>query len=139
MHSRRNRVLGLHLYANDIIGFLHWGFNFYYNYDSRYMINPFLNTADRNVYASGCPFLVYPGEDGKPMESMRLKVLKEAMQDLRALQLLESYTTKEKVQKPIEEAAGEPVEFDWRLPNDEFILNFREKIKRLIQQAVEKQ
>ena len=139
MHSRRNRVLALQLYANDIIGFLHWGFNFYYNYDSRYLINPFLNTAGRNVYASGCPFIVYPGEDGIPMESIRLKVLKEAMQDLRALQLLESYTSKEEVQKLIEEAAGEPVEFDWRPPDDAFILNFREKINRLIQQAIEKQ
>ena len=73
------------------------------------------------------------------MESIRLKVLKEAMQDLRALQLLESYTSKEEVQKLIEEAAGEPVEFDWRPPDDAFILNFREKINRLIQQAVQKQ
>ena len=69
------------------------------------------------------------------MESIRLKVFHEALQDLRALQLLESYTSKEEVKMLIEEAAGAPMAFDWRPENDAFILGFREKINRLVQKA----
>ncbi len=45
---------------------------------------------------------MYPGEEG-PVESIRLEVLQEAMQDLRALQLLESLVGRERVLELIEE------------------------------------
>lgn len=135
MESRRNRVLALQLYENGLKGFLHWGFNFWNNYDSRYPINPFFTTDGRNTYVSGCPFLVYPGEDGTPRESIRLKVLHEAMQDLRALQLLEQRMPREAVLQLLHGLAGEPIAFDWRAPDDACLLNFREKINRLIGQT----
>jgi len=136
MESRRNRVLALQLYEHDVQGFLHWGFNFWYNYDSRYLVDPFLNTAGRNTYVSGCPFLVYPGADGKPMESIRLKVLHEAMQDLRALQLLEQWMTREEVLQLLHDLTGEPVAFDWRAPDDKTLLAIREKINQMIRNKV---
>lgn len=136
MESRRNRVLALQLYENDLKGFLHWGFNFWYNYDSRYILDPFMTTDGRNTYVSGCPYLVYPGRDGKPVESIRLKVLHEAMQDLRALQLLEQWMSKGEVLQMLHELTGEPVAFDWRAPDDKTLLSIREKINQLIKSKV---
>jgi len=70
---------------------------------------------------------VYPGRDGKPLESIRLKVLHEALQDLRALQLLEQWMTREQVLQVLHNITGEPVAFDWRVPDDKSLLGIREK------------
>ncbi|MEH7251521.1 DUF4091 domain-containing protein [Neobacillus niacini] len=59
-------------------------------------MDPFKNTDANYAFPSGDAFLVYPGEDG-PIESIRLEVLHEALQDLRALQLLESLVGREQV------------------------------------------
>lgn len=90
MPSYRNRILGLQLYKFHIAGFLHWGYNFWYSQNSRHRIDPFRVTDGDGAFPGGDPFSVYPGEDGKPLSSLRLKVFHHGLQDMRALELLES-------------------------------------------------
>lgn len=130
-----NRVIALQLYKYDIVGFLQWGYNFYYSQLSRELINPYAVTDSRNAFPSGDPFSVYPGKDGA-IESMRLKVFKEALQDLRALKYLEKFMSKDDIVKMIEDEAGCEIEFD-KFPKDEdFIIRLREKINSAIKDNI---
>lgn len=88
MPSARNRILGSQLYKFDVDGFLQWGYNFWYSRHSVRAVNPFANTDADYSFPSGDAFLVYPGENG-PIDSLRFEVFREALQDLRALRLLE--------------------------------------------------
>lgn len=38
---QRNRILGMQLYVNEIVGFLHWGYNFYNSCESLYPVDPY--------------------------------------------------------------------------------------------------
>lgn len=128
-----NRIIGLQMYKYDIVGFLQWGYNFYYSQLSRELINPFVVTDSRNAFPSGDPFSVYPGKDGV-IESTRLKVFKEALQDMSALKYLEKFMAKEEIVALIEKEAGGEMEFD-RFPKDEaFIIKLREKINFMIKE-----
>lgn len=97
MPSSRNRILGALLYRYDIAGFLQWGFNFWYSVLSRRSIDPFADTNSNYAFPPGDAFMVYPGEKGKPVESIRHEVFAEAIQDLRALKKLEMIIGREKV------------------------------------------
>lgn len=101
MPSSRNRILGTLLYAYRIEGFLHWGFNYYYSSYSRFLINPYLcNDADYS-FPGGDPFLVYPGKNGIPEDSIRSEVFYEALQDQRILEKLESFIGRDAVMSAI--------------------------------------
>ncbi len=112
MPSGRTRILGAQLFKYGVSGFLQWGFNFYNAQYSDYPVNPYLSTDADGWVPAGDPFIVYPGEDGTPKESLRLCVMQEAMQDLRAMQLLESRIGHDKAVAVIEKAAGRPIAFD---------------------------
>lgn len=99
MPSRRNRILAVQLYKYDIVGFLQWGFNFWYSQYSIKPINPYAVTGAGCVFSSGDAYLVYPGQDGNPVPSIRLKVFREALYDLRTMKLLERLTSKEFIMK----------------------------------------
>lgn len=90
MPGARTRILGVQLYRHHMAGFLQWGYNFYNTQFSKEHLNPYEVTDAGNAFPSGDPFIVYPGEDGKAVASVRLMLMLEAMQDLRALELLES-------------------------------------------------
>ncbi len=94
MPSERTRILGMQLYRNGAKGFLHWGYNFYNTALSLRSVNPFFETDAGGFFQSGDSFIVYPGEEGA-LSSVRLEVFREAMQDYRALMLLESRIGKE--------------------------------------------
>lgn len=130
-----NRIIALQLYKFDIAGFLQWGYNFYYSQLSRELINPFLTTDARNAFPSGDPFSVYPGKDGA-IESIRLKVFKEALQDLRALKHLENFMSKEDIVKLIEDEAGCEIEFNQFPKDEDFIIKLREKINTIIRNNI---
>lgn len=133
--SARNRIIGMQLFKFDIVGFLHWGYNFWFTQFSLKAIDPFKVTDAGGAFPSGDPFLVYPGEDG-PIESIRMEVFYEALQDLRALQLLESLVGKEKALELIEGDLEEKLTFD-RYPTEaEWLLKKREQINRAIAEAV---
>jgi len=128
MPSARNRILGTQLYKFDIEGFLHWGFNFYNSQCSVRQINPFYETSSGYAFASGDAYLVYPGRDGKPLGSIRLMVFFHGLQDLRALCLLESLTSKEYVMGIVEEGLDVPIEFNVYPKEPEYLLQLRRKI-----------
>jgi hypothetical protein len=86
----RNRILGQQLYKYNIEGFLQWGYNFYNSQGSEYPVDPFLVTDGDGFVPAGDTFQVYPGADGRPLESLRMMVTAQAMDDLRAMKLLES-------------------------------------------------
>lgn len=85
MPSARNRIMGVLLYYFDIKGFLHWGYNFYNSQYSIEHINPYAVTDAGGAFQAGDAFLVYPGRDGKPEDSLRMMALNEGFQDYRAL------------------------------------------------------
>ncbi len=127
MPGARIRVLGLLLYRFNIAGFLQWGFNFYYSRYSDYLIDPWIDTDCDGFIPAGDAYQVYPGKDGEPVESIRLMLIQEAMQDLRALQLLESKIGREKTVALMERELG-PLSFT-EYPKDENSLTaFRHRV-----------
>src|SRR5262249_17315617 len=113
MPSSRNRVIGHQLFAHDCAGFLHWGFNFYNSELSRRPINPFQDTTASGAFPGGDAFIVYPGEDGRPLESIRYKVFTQAMFDLRAFHRLSEVSGRAAVMKLIDtDGHGGPLRFD---------------------------
>lgn len=133
MPSARNRIYGIQLYKYDIIGILHWGYNFYNSQFSIKHINPYQITDSDNAFPSGDPFLVYPGEDGYPEESIRMMVHYEALTDLRALELLESLTSKEYVMDLIEGDLAEPLTFKTYPKSDMYLISLRNRVNREIE------
>lgn len=105
--SYRNRVMGVLLYIYQIKGFLHWGYNFYNTALSTAAINPFLTTDAGGFFPSGDPFLVYPGENGQPLSSLRNEVQLLAWQDLRLLKTAETVVGRGQVLAIISELAGQ--------------------------------
>lgn len=132
MPSARNRIYGVQLFKYDIIGILHWGYNFYNSQFSIEHINPYEITDSDNAFPSGDPFLVYPGRDGHPEESIRMMVHYEALTDLRALRLLESLTSKEHVMELIEGELAEPLTFKRYPKSDMYLLTLRNRVNREI-------
>ena len=99
----RTRILGAQLYKYQLDGFLQWGYNFYNSVYSLYSVDPYQTTDSDGAFPSGDPFLVYPGKDGMPEESIRLMLMDEAFSDYRAMKLLESLTDRETVLACLEE------------------------------------
>ncbi len=134
--SSRNRILGVQLYKYGISGFLQWGFNFWYSKGSRRLINPFLSQSGERWVPSGDAFVVYPGEDGKPLESLRLRVFHEAIQDIAALSLCEKLVGRERVTALIDEIAGGEVTLRSYPAESSYLLKLREEVNRLIASAL---
>ncbi len=133
MPSARNRILGYQLYKYDIEGFLQWGFNFWFTQRSREVINPYAVTDAGGAFPSGDSFIVYPqNKYGDAVTSLRLYVFNEGLQDLRALQLLESIKGAEYTKGLLDEIVG----FDKYPSEAEYILKLREKINSEIEKAV---
>lgn len=129
MPSYRNRILGYQLYKNRIEGFLHWGFNFWFTAGSTGVANPYIDTSSGGNFQSGDGFMVYPmGDDGEVVCSIRLYVFMEAMQDMRALELLESLTNRESVIALLEEIE----EFDVYPRDSQYLLALRERVNQFL-------
>ena len=133
--SARNRIIGLQLYKYNIKGFLQWGYNFWFSQLSKKSIDPFKNTDAGYGFPSGDAFIVYPGKD-EPIESIRMEVFYDALQDMRALQLLESLIGKEEVLDLLEEGLDTPITFKEYPRESEWLLDIREKInKRIVKET----
>lgn len=133
MPSCRNRIIGAQLYKYDIKGFLQWGYNFYYSQLSTRLVNPYvINDADSG-FPAGDAFSVYPGADG-PEPSLRLFVFYDALQDMRAMQLLESLCGRDAVTELID-SEGE-IDFRTYPRSAEYILNLRERINKMIAENI---
>lgn len=127
MPSIKHRILGVLLYKFNCTGFLQWGFNFYYSQYSIRLIDPFTETDAGGAFPSGDSFIVYPGENGKPIPSLRQKVFYDAIQDISALKALENKYSREYALKLISDTLGDINFRNYPLDPDVFI-KFREKL-----------
>lgn len=132
MPSARNRIIGVQMYLENIEGFLHWGYNFYSSRNSVEHINPYADTDSSGAFPSGDPFLVYPGKDGKPEESIRLMVFSQALYDLRALKFLERLTSREHVENLIYKDVDYKITFE-KYPRS---IKYIETLRSLVNQEI---
>ena len=139
MPSDRNRVIGIQFYKYIIVGFLQWGYNFYFSQGSSFPINPYeINDGDYFTPAGDC-FSVYPGRDGKAIDSLRACVFYDALQDQRAMQLAETLAGRDAVMNAIEGdlPADEKITFS-RYPHGiGYIHETRAKINALIKENIQ--
>lgn len=127
--SARNRVIGLQMYVGGAKGFLHWGYNYYYDFLSRGLFNPVANPCGYNQHA-GTSYVVYPDISGKAIPSLRMKVLYEGFNDYRALQRLESLIGRKATLGFIKEALGD-VNYKF-CPTNAQLFEFRQKLNNEI-------
>ncbi len=126
----RNRVLGLQLYYHKIKGFLHWGYNYYYDVQSHGLYDP-LSMPEVFKGIPGSAYLVYPHRNKTALQSARQKVFSEAINDMRALERLEELVGREETIAIIERHFGK-VDF-YTIPNSpEQLLDFRAEVNRAI-------
>ncbi len=138
MPSLRNRIIGLQLYKYKIYGLLHWGYNFYNSSLSTEKLNPYQVTDAKGSFPSGDAFLVYPGPSGQPEESIRLMVLNQALQDMRALSLLEDLTSREEVLDLIDGNLAQPLTLKTYPKSDMYLINLREQVNQKIKLEVDR-
>lgn len=124
------RILGTQLYIHEIKGFLQWGFNFYNSAKSLRHVSPYEVTDADCAFPSGDSFLVYPYENGAIM-SVRGEVIFESLQDMRAMQLLESLVGREKILKKLDKKFGD-IKFRFYPRGTEATLAIRETINDMI-------
>jgi len=81
------RMSGWLFYRLQAKGFLHWGYNYWYQMETENLIDPFTELSGRTWpwIPYGDPFVVYPGGDG-PLDSIRWEVFAESLQDYAILQ-----------------------------------------------------
>lgn len=131
MPSYRTRILGVQLYLYDMVGFLHWGYNFYYSQFSKEKIDPFKVTDAKQAFPSGDAFSVYPGKE-EAFESIRSVVFYEGLQDRMMLKLLETKIGKEKTKELVNNIVGDKITFEKYPHNDEFFSILKEKIIEML-------
>lgn len=133
MPSERNRIMGLILYLYDLDGFLNWGYNFWYSvlsYDQE--LDPYKVTDAKRCFCGGGSFNVYPGKNGEPVDSLHYEVFREGIQDLRALRLLESLSSREKTLALIHEGLDYRITIN-RYPHDAaWLLELRQRVNNAI-------
>ena len=83
------RMAGWLFYRFGVGGFLHWGYNYWYESQTQRLIDPFAVTDGLRWpgWAYGDTFQVYPGPDG-PIDSIRWEVFAASLQDYALLQTL---------------------------------------------------
>lgn len=128
MPLARVRVMGVLLYLYDVVGFLQWAFNFYHTHLSFQSVNPYADTSAGRWVPSGDAFIVYPGADGRPEDSMRHEVFFEAIQDLAALRMLEAEEGRDAVERLIHEGVDYRLSMK-RYPRDaSWLLSLRRRV-----------
>lgn len=133
MHSMRQRIQGVLLYRYDLEGFLQWGYNFYFAQYSHYPVNPWLTSSADGFVQNGDAFIVYPGPEGC-LPSLRLCVMNESLQDVRALQALEAKWGRERVVAWLEEGLEAPLSMK-RYPRDpQWLLRKRAELYEALSQ-----
>ncbi|MBQ9085232.1 MAG: DUF4091 domain-containing protein, partial [Clostridia bacterium] len=132
MPSARNRSIGMQMFKYDIVGFLQWGYNFYNTQHSVSEVNPFLDVSGGHWVPAGDAFSVYPGLNGEALESLRILVFHDAIQDISAMKLCASLYSKEEVVKAIEEVLGTTLTFSVCAYEAKTMLAIRGRINEMI-------
>lgn len=102
---QRLRVLGFQMYLSKAQGFSHWAFNYYYDKTGKQLLNPHQDTDGLGGWPSGEAFLVYPSypnEKAEIYDSVRLEAFANAIEDYRAMRLLEKCRGREFAVKYLE-------------------------------------
>ncbi len=133
MPSYRNRVLGLLMYRYDVCGFLQWGLNFWYSPLSDHPVDPFNQTEADFTFPAGDPCVLYPGDDGEPLVSLRFKVFRDGLQDQRALQMLEEKIGRDKTCALLERDGA--LAFNEYPRSAAWLLETRERVNKAIEEA----
>ena len=83
------RMNGWLFYRWPLKGFLHWGYNYWYQSQTRLKVDPYSvqDGLKWPGWAYGDPFQVYPGAEG-PVDSIRWEVFAESLADYALLQTL---------------------------------------------------
>lgn len=136
MPSARTRILGVQMYKYRIAGFLQWGYNFYNSQYSEYPIDPYVTNDGDGFTPAGDCFIVYPGADRNPVESIRLMLMYEAMTDMRALNMLESLKGREFTMRLVDSATTS-IEFDKYPTSPNYLLQLRKRVNAEIMSAIE--
>ncbi len=139
MPSYRNRIIGVQMFKYNIKMLLHFGFNYYFKRaalgGTAEVVNPFFATDAGNAIQGGNGFVVYPGADGKPVDSLRLDVTFNALQDIGAMEVLAGYIGHDTVVELIENCAKMEIKLNKYPRNAEFILKMREVINEKIEEV----
>ena len=117
---------GMLFYRWPFRGFLHWGYNYWYECGKRNLIDPYAEQdalAWYRGWAYGDPFVVYPGPDG-PIDSIRWEVFGESLQDYALLQTLGIDRNDPRLQD-IQSFENFPKAAEWRLALRKQILQKR--------------
>lgn len=106
---------GFLFYRWPFKNFLHWGYNYWYECQTRTLIDPYTCQDGKRWpgWAYGDPFVVYPGKDG-PVDSMRWEIFGESLQDYRLLQTL-AVDRGDKRLAPLQSFEAFPKDSAWRL------------------------
>lgn len=136
MPAARTRILGVQLYHYQVNGFLQWGFNFYNSQLSLRKIDPYAVTDSDEAFPAGDPFIVYPGEDGTAVESIRYMLMRQSMHDLRALELLETLAGRETVEKLIMEGVREPLTLTSYPKENAYLMRLRQRVNGEIEKYI---
>lgn len=131
MPGARTRYIGVQFYKYRVFGFLQWGYNFYYNQGSYDPVSPYVDSTGNYFVPSGDAYSVYPATDGTVLESMRIVQFREAIDDLRAMELAGSLAGRDAVIAAIEELTGEVV-FSRCVCDSAAMLAIRERINSII-------
>lgn len=126
----KNRALGYQMYMYNVEGFLNWGYNCWYNVMSRGLSDPKSQTNTFGLSA-GSSFLVYPENDGTPIQSIRHKVFGEGIRDFRALKLLEKEKGRKTCEKLVEKHFGK-VTFQTLPTGPKQMLAFRAELNDML-------
>ncbi len=133
MPSQRNRIIGFLLYKYNAEGFLQWGHNFWYSQYSVNEIDPYKVSDAGGAFPSGDAYIVYPGKNGEPLNSLRHEVFYEGFCDIRALKLLESLTSREYALKVLEFDLDTPLTFTNYPHTRSWLLETRKRINEEIE------
>ncbi len=127
----RTRMIGVQMYYHNVKGFLHWGYNYYYDLMSNGLFDPRVNTEGYNTLA-GTTYSVYPNPDGTALQSIRQKVFFEGLNDIRILSLLEKLYDRNFVKALIEKHFGKVITFETEAKNPAKFMKFRREVGELI-------
>jgi hypothetical protein len=92
-----------------IAGFLYWSVNTWT--DDPYTTLPavWLDSRQRDAYSDG--LLVYPGDHG-PVSSIRLELIREGLEDLHYMNLLEAHAGRDEVYRFLRQTVGGPAFYE---------------------------
>lgn len=134
MPSACTAVMGILAYVLRLDGFLHWGFNFYYSEYSLRVIDPFFE----NEFVGGDAFLVYPGFDGFPLDSIRNEVFAAGIRDFDLLRAAEKKIGRENVLSLLNEGLDVPISLNSFPTDSSWFQNIRRKILLMLSKSYSK-